>query len=90
MGNGALAAQELDEDLYNLRGDMYAQDELLSEVNQYERKGIGADIYLGNWNPARGTWDNIQVVQPGVGNYQIQTYDGWNDPWNISPGGMVP
>ncbi len=86
MGNSDAAAINLREDLWNLRGDMYAQDQLLSEVNRYERKGIGADIYLGNWNPLRGTWDNINVVTPTGRAIPINTYGGWDDGWSISIG----
>lgn len=68
-----------------MRGDRYAQDELLSEVSQYEAKGIGADLYLGNWDPARGTWDDIEVI-PNDGSEAIplQAYDdGDPAPWEL-------
>lgn len=80
------AAAELSEDLYNLRGDMYAQDQLLSQVNRFDRKGFGADISLGPWDPVRGTWDNVQIVSRN-GSIPIRTYSGWDDDWNIAVGG---
>ncbi len=61
-GNPQAAADELASDLYAMRGDRYSQDELLSAVNVDDRKGVGADIQLGNWNPDNGTWDNINIV----------------------------
>lgn len=79
MGNAVGAADELSEDLYAMRGDMYAQDQLLSEVSRYDRKGLGADLSLRNWDPARGTWDNIEIVGPG-GVIPINTY-GYDDRW---------
>ena len=66
-GQTSFATNELQNEMYWMRGDVYAQDELLSEVNAYDRKGVGADLYLNNWDPYRGTWDNIQIVPPAYG-----------------------
>ena len=89
QGNLQGAATELSQDLYAMRGDMYAQDQLLSEVNRFDRKGLGADIYMSNWDPARGTWDNIQLYEPGIGSIPINTYGGYYDQWPIALGGMI-
>jgi hypothetical protein len=97
-GNLQGAAMELSEGLYAMRGDMYAQDQLLNSVNRMDRKGMGADLYLGNWDPMRGTWDNIQVYEQGVGSVPIRTYGGYYDqyplsidigPISIGVGGMI-
>ena len=88
-GNAQGAAVELREDLYALRGDMYAQDQLLDEVNRFENKGMGADLYLGNWDSGRGTWDNIQIYQPGYDSIPINSYDGYSDQYPVATGGMV-
>jgi hypothetical protein len=80
MGDAQGAADQLASDLYAMRGDRYAQDELLGEINRDEIKGIGADLVLRDWDPARGTWDDIQVVpndgSPGI---PITAYD-YQDP----------
>jgi hypothetical protein len=62
-----------------MRGDIYAQDDLLNQVNAIERKGVGADLQLGNWDPIRGTWDNIAVVQPGLAPIGVQTFNAYTD-----------
>ena len=55
-----------------MQGDVYAQDQLLSTINQYDQKGVGADLNLNNWDPIRGTWDSIQITQ----NYGQPLYPG--------------
>jgi hypothetical protein len=60
---------------------MYAQDDLLSEVNRLELKGVGADLHLGAWDPMRGTWDNIEVTQPGAAPIPVQAIGGYGDPY---------
>jgi hypothetical protein len=84
LGDAQGAADELASDLYSMRGDRYAQDELLGEVNADELKGVGADIQLNGWNPERGTWDDIQIVPgDGSGSIQIPVYDyGDPPPWS--------
>lgn len=63
-GDTANAAQYLNVDLFNMRGDVYAQNELLSEIRQ-EQSGYGATLFLGNgWDPDRGTWNTVEVVSP--------------------------
>lgn len=84
-GNAQGAADRLAMDLYQTKGDRYAQDHLLSEISRYESKGIGADLYLNNWNPVRGTWDTIDIVpNDGTPPIPMYTYD-WNDPppWGV-------
>lgn len=70
-----------------MRFDRYAQDELLNEVNDGEIKGIGADLYLGNWDPDRGTWDDIQIVpNDGTPSIPIRSYDEDDTPpWEAVP-----
>jgi hypothetical protein len=42
-------------------------------------KGYGADIMLRDWNPNRGTWDDIEVLpNNGTPPIQVYAYD-WND-----------
>ena len=62
-GDTRTGAGALNRDLWAMRGDIYAQNELLNEVKQ-EVTGAGASLYLGNWDSIRGTWDNIEVVSP--------------------------
>ncbi|HEY9758396.1 MAG TPA: cell envelope integrity protein TolA [Oculatellaceae cyanobacterium] len=63
-GDTVNAAQYLNVDLFNMRGDVYAQNELLSEIRQ-EQSGYGATLFLGNgWDPERGTWNTVEVVSP--------------------------
>jgi hypothetical protein len=62
-----------------MRGDIYAQDKLLSEVNQIEKKGVGADIRLNGWNADRGTWDDVEIVQPGQPSIPINVFGGYKD-----------
>jgi hypothetical protein len=72
-------------DLYQMKGDRFAQDELLNEISASEVKGIGADLYLGNWDPERGTWDDIRVIpNDGTESIPLEAYD-YNDspPWEI-------
>ena len=79
-GNAQLAAQQLSNDLFEMRGDMYAQDQLLA--NTAEHPGIGAMLELNNWDPARGTWDDVEI-QPASNdpepNIPIQVYNGYGD-----------
>jgi hypothetical protein len=80
MGDAQGAADELAADLYQMKGDRYAQDELLSEVDSAETKGIGADIQLNSWDPDRGTWDDIEITpNDGSANIPITAYD-YDDP----------
>jgi hypothetical protein len=89
-GNGPGAALELKEDLYAMRGDVYAQDELLNEVNALDRKGLGADLQLGAWDPSRGTWDQINVVQPGAPPIQVGIFGGYDDQFpDVAAGAMI-
>jgi len=57
------AAAELNTDLWAMRGDIYGQNELLHEV-QTQQSGEGAQLYLGQWDPMRGSWDTIEVESP--------------------------
>lgn len=80
FGDTQGAADQLAMDLYQTRGDRYAQDQLLSEVARRDIKGFGGDLYLQNWNPDRGTWDDIYVVpSDGSNPISIPTYD-YDDP----------
>jgi hypothetical protein len=64
------AAAELNRDLWAMRGDIYGQNELLQEV-QNQVSGEGAQLYLGQWDPTRGSWDDIRVqAQPAPEGYQ--------------------
>jgi hypothetical protein len=65
-GDKTGASIELTEDLYAMHGDVYAQNQLFSKIYKYERKGAGLDLYLGNWDHAHGSWDNIQIFDPVV------------------------
>ncbi len=75
-GNAAAAANELNQDMFEMRGDIYAQDHLLNRVNTLEVKGVGADLNLGPWDPIRGTWDNITITpDPADTITPVQTVD---------------
>jgi len=77
-GKGAEAAKELSEDLFAMKGDLYAQDELLHEIDQLEKKTVGADLQLKQWDPNRGTWGDVEIVQTGSPPINIKVY-GAND-----------
>jgi hypothetical protein len=65
--------------MFQMRGDIYAQNELLNQVNTLENKGVGADLNLGNWNPLRGTWDNITITpDPGDPITPVQSVDPYD------------
>jgi hypothetical protein len=78
----AKAADQLNYDLYQLRGDIYAQDSLLSEVSKLAREGNGEQLQLSKWNPDRGTWDDIEITsRDGQPLVQLKTFrpdDGMN------------
>jgi hypothetical protein len=61
-GNAAGAWNELNTDLRNMGGDIYAQDNLINQVNLLDVKGVGADLNLGTWNAIRGTWDSMSIT----------------------------
>jgi hypothetical protein len=87
----AIAATELREDLWAMRGDMYAQNELLSNIYAMQSLGYGGNILLNNWDPAYGTWRNIEVCQPGMTPIPIETYPGYGDPYQYpTDGTYVP
>jgi hypothetical protein len=69
--------------MFQMRGDIYAQDQLLSRVNQLEVKGVGADLNLGNWRPDLGTWEN-SVITPAPGDptppLQVAPFDQFGNP----------
>ena len=66
-GQTRAAANALNNDLWAMRGDLYGQNELLQEVAKAQSpSGEGAQLYLGDWDPTRGTWDTIEVVSPPV------------------------
>lgn len=70
------AADELASDLYALKGDRYAQDDLLSAVYNSEQKSVGADLELNNWNQDNGTWDTVEVwPNNGSANITIPIYN---------------
>jgi hypothetical protein len=80
-GATVAAANELNADLWAMRGDLYGQNELLTEVHN-QQNGEGAQLYLGQWDPMRGTWDNMEVESPAPPpgyqpdpSYRIQTYE---------------
>lgn len=50
-GNFQFAAARLQNDLIQLRPNRYAQNLLLTDVNLYDRKGVGSDLNLGYFNP---------------------------------------
>jgi hypothetical protein len=83
-GNATGAAQELNQDMFQMRGDIYAQDQLLNRVNLLETKGVGADLNLGNWNPLRGTWDSITITPDPNDNVtpvqSVDPFDGFGNP----------
>ncbi len=65
------AANELNNDLWAMRGDIYGQNELLQQVQSQTQPGEGAQLYLGQWDPTRGSWDDIRVeAQPAPPGYQ--------------------
>jgi hypothetical protein len=65
------AATELNNDLWAMRGDIYGQNDLLQAVQNQTPQGEGAQLYLGNWDPTSGTWDDIRVMaQPAPPGYQ--------------------
>jgi hypothetical protein len=79
-GDAQGAADELAMDLYQMKGDRYAQDELLSEINSDDVKMVGADLRLDNWDPDRGTWDDIEIVpNDGSDSIPVTAYD-YDDP----------
>jgi len=73
-----------------MKGDMYAQDNLLNQVNQIEQKGVGADIQLGSWDPDRGTWDDVEITQPGVNPIPVSTFSGYGDAYPGDPVDTTP
>jgi hypothetical protein len=73
-----------------MRGDLYAQDNLLNQVNQIEQKGVGADIQLGAWDPDRGTWDDVEITQPGAAPIQVSTFSGYGDAYPGDPVDTTP
>lgn len=74
------AAEQLKEDLYLLRGDMYAQDQLLYSINSKDLKGFGGDLVLDKWNPERGTWDDVRIRDNmGSPDIPVRTF-GYDDP----------
>ena len=88
-GNAEEAAVRLKEDLKAMGGDMYAQDQLLSDINLMEKKGVGADLNLGTWNPGKGTWDNMNVEETGIYPIPISTYNKDGSEVNIAVGTMT-
>lgn len=63
-GRSAEASYELNRELYDLRYDRYAQNELLREIADQLRRDRGGWLNLDKWNPNSGTWDTIEVVPP--------------------------
>jgi len=82
----------LNNDLFQMRGDIYAQDELINETknqenfqNQVNFNPNSADLFLGNWDPVIGTWDNMEIDAAGVPPQQnlgnpVTTYDSFGNP----------
>jgi hypothetical protein len=60
-GNTAAAMTLLNAELYDLRYDRYAQNELLRDVSEFERFHR---LHLDRWDPDAGTWGNIDVTPP--------------------------
>ena len=48
--NIGAAGAELNQDLFNMRGDLYAQNQLLSQINAMDQNGSGGRLYLGDYN----------------------------------------
>ncbi|MBX9694772.1 MAG: hypothetical protein K2Z81_20460, partial [Cyanobacteria bacterium] len=63
-GNGREAMYELNRELYDLRYDRYAQNQLLREISDNLRRDRGGWLNLDRWNPNSGTWDTIEIVPP--------------------------
>lgn len=88
-GNSDSAANRLNSDLYALRGNIEAQNVLLGMVEKGDRKGAGTDLRLGEWNPATGTFDSIEVLpaltDPGKG-IPVSTYESPDAP---QPPGVI-
>jgi hypothetical protein len=88
-GNANDAANVLNSDLFQMRGDIYAQDALLSQVqtaenslNQQNFNPDAATLNFGNWDPNIGTWDNKEIDAPGMAAQPVQTYDSFGNPIN--------
>jgi len=79
MGDAQGAADELAGDLYQMKGDRYAQDELLSEVDSDETKSVGADIQLNSWIRREEPGMTLKLHQTTLCNIPITAYD-YNDP----------
>ncbi len=57
------AADQLEYDLYRLRGDIYAQDSLLNETSKLAAQNPnGEQLQLAQWDPNKGTWANIEIT----------------------------
>lgn len=66
---------------------MYAQDQLLYKINSNDLKGFGGDLVLDKWNPERGTWDDVRIIDNNGGpDIPIRTF-GYDDPppWGADP-----
>ena len=55
---------ELNRELYDLRFDRYAQNQLLREISDNLRRDRGGWLNLDRWNSNTGTWDTIEIVPP--------------------------
>ena len=62
-GQFGYVQQRLQNDLYRLRPDRYAQNLLLNNVNLYDRKGVGSDLSLGSYNPYNQTYSHGFIIQ---------------------------
>ncbi len=82
-GDSHAAASRLNSDLFNLRGNLDAQNILLSMVDSNDKKGSASDLKLGEWNPATGTYDSAEILpaltDPGKG-IDISTFDNVDAP----------
>jgi hypothetical protein len=70
--------------MFQMRGDIYAQDQLMSRTTNFEVGGPGAaTLNLGNWNPILGTWDN-SVITPAPGDptppIPVEPFDRFGNP----------
>jgi hypothetical protein len=83
-GNAVAAANELNQDMLQMGGDIYAQNQLLNQVSNFEGAGPGAAVLnLGEWNGTLGTWRDTTIT-PAPGDptpvIPIEPFDSSGNP----------
>jgi len=88
QGHTRRAADRLSDNLVNM--PFPAQVRLVDEVNRFDRKGVGADLQLGNIDRRRGIWDDIRIIPPRYADYDRFPNPGGYPPGTYPPGGYPP